>query len=216
MPDPLTQKQTMVLEFILDAVERHGSAPTIQEIGNRFGDAVGTVQGHLRALEKKNYIRRREGASRGTELVWENVRRVFWQRFGVPVVGRAAAGEPILAEENIEEILDLQDLFPNDRELFALRVEGDSMVEAGIFEGDLVVLRPQPTAEIGQIVAAIVEDGDAEGTIKRFNRRGDQIVLEPANASHPPIVADNVRVVGVAVGLVRRFGTSRMPQLFMR
>lgn len=214
MPDPLTQKQMQILEFILDTIERQGSAPTIQEIGAHFGYALGTVQGHLRALAKKNYIRRREGVSRGIELVWENVRRVFWRRFGVPVVGRVAAGEPLLAEANIEEILDLQDLFPNDEQLFALRVEGDSMIEAGIFEGDLVILRPQPTAEIGQIVAAIVEDGEAEGTLKRFNRRGDQIVLEPANPNYPAIVADDVRIVGVALGMVRRFDVVRTRRLF--
>lgn len=215
MAHQLTAIQEKILAFILDCVEDRKASPTIREIADQFGYASpGSVQRHLDALVKKQFIRRREGVSRGIELVWENVRRVFWQRMGVPVVGRVAAGAPILAEENVEEVLDLQDLFPNDRELFALRVEGDSMVEAGIFDGDLVVLRLQPTAEIGQIVAAIVEDGDAEGTIKRFNRRGDQVVLEPANPNYRPIIADDVRVVGVAVGLVRRFSASHTRRLF--
>ena len=215
MAHQLTEKQEQILAFILDCVEARKAAPTIREIADRFGYASpGSVQRHLDALAKKRFIRRREGMSRGIEPVWENVRRVFWQRMGVPVVGRVAAGAPILAEENIEEVLDLQDLFPNDSELFALHVEGDSMIDAGIFDGDLVVLRLQPTAEIGQIVAAIVEDGDAEGTIKRFNRRGDQVVLEPANPNYRPIIADDVRIVGVAVGLVRRFDASRTRRLF--
>lgn len=215
MAQHLTEKQEQILAFILDCVEARKAAPTIREIADRFGYASpGSVQRHLDALAKKQFIRRRKGMSRGIELVWENVRRVFWQRMGVPVVGRVAAGAPILAEENIEEVLDLQELFPNDHELFALHVEGDSMIDAGIFDGDLVVLRLQPTAEIGQIVAAIVEDGDAQGTIKRYNRRGDQVVLEPANPDYRPIIADDVRIVGVAVGLIRRFSASRTRRLF--
>ena len=215
MPETLTPKQTEILEFILDRLDGRGAAPTIREIADRFGFASpGSVQRHLDALEKKGFIRRREGASRGIEPVWETVREVFWRRFGIPVVGRVAAGAPILAEANIEQVLDLTDLFPNDDELFALRVQGDSMIEAGIFEGDFVILRPQPTAEAGQIVAAIVEDGDAEGTIKRFNRRGDQIVLEPANSNYQPIVADNVRIAGVALGVVRRFNAAQTRRFF--
>ncbi len=215
MPSSLTEKQVRFLEFILDYREEQGTAPTIQEMADHFGYASpGSVQRYLEALEKKGYIRRRERLARGVELIWENVRKVFWQRMGIPVVGRVAAGSPILAEANIEEVLDLQDLFPNDDELFALRVEGDSMVEAGILEGDLVVLRPQPTADSGQIVAAIVDNGEPEGTVKRFNRRGDQVVLEPANPNYQPIVADDVRIVGVALGVVRRFGASHTRRLF--
>jgi len=215
MREPLTTKQKQILEFILDCLDDRGAAPTIREIAERFGYASpGSVQRHLDALEKKRFIRRREGAARGIEPIWENVREVFWRRFGIPVVGRVAAGEPILAEENIEQVLDLKDLFPNDDELFALRVEGDSMIEAGIFEGDLVILRLQPTAEIGQIVAAIIEDGEAEGTVKYFSRRGDQIVLEPANPNYSPILADNVRIVGVALGVVRRFNAGHTRRLF--
>ncbi len=215
MEEGLTAKQEQMLEFILDCLDDRGTAPTIREIADRFGYASpGSVQRHLDALEKKRYIRRREGAARGIEPIWESVRRVFWRRMGVPVVGRVAAGEPILAEANIEEVLDLKDLFPHDDQLFALRVQGDSMVGAGILEDDLVILRPQPTAEFGQIVAAIVEDGEAEGTIKHFNRRGDQIVLEPANPNYQPIVADNVRIVGVALGVVRRFNAWHTRRLF--
>lgn len=201
-----TDRQRQVLEFIVDAVERHGAPPTVREIADRFGYASpGSVQRHLDALEKKGYLWRREGLARGIELDKEKVRRLLGIDRGIPLLGRVAAGRPIVAEENIEEVLQMDGLFPSDRGLFALRVEGESMIDAGILANDIVVVRPQPTAEDGDVVAALVED---EGTVKRLRIRDGRPVLEPANPNYQPIVSEDVRIVGVVVGLVRRFRSS--------
>lgn len=204
----LTDRQTQVLQYIVDVLERHGAPPTVREIADRFGFASpGSVQRHLSALERKGFLTRRKGRARGIELNRDKVRRVLGLDDGIPLVGRVAAGRPIVAEENVEDILQMDGLFPRDMELFALRVEGDSMVEAGILPNDIVVVRPQPTAETGDVVAALVDD---EGTIKRLSYQDGQPVLEPANASYRPIVSDDTRVVGVVVGLVRQLRSSAM------
>lgn len=202
----LTLKQKQILQFILEHLEEQGAPPTLREIADHFGfTSPASVKPHLEALEKKGYIRRHEHKARGIELVWERVRKVFWQRAGIPLVGRVAAGQPILAEENIEAVLDLKGLFPEAQyeKLFALRVQGDSMRNAGILEGDLVIVRPQPKAEDGDIVVAIVNE--EEGTIKRFFQEKDAVRLEPANPSYKPIRTKNVRIVGKVIGLVRHF-----------
>ena len=200
----LTPRQKQILKFILDHTERFGSSPTLREIADHFGfSGPASVRPHLQALEKKGFIRRHEHRARGIELVWEKVKEIFWQRVGIPLVGRVAAGRPILAEENIEEVLDLKGLFPEARHerLFALRVQGDSMVGAGILEGDIVIVRPQPEAQDGDIVVAIVNE--EEGTIKRFFRERDRVRLEPANLGYKPIRTRNVRIVGKVIGVVR-------------
>lgn len=197
----LTDKQRKILEFIIDFLKERGAPPTIREIAGRFGfSSPASVLRHLLALERKGFIRRREYTARGIELVKESVRRLFLDE-GIPLVGRVAAGRPILAEENIEEVLKLEGLFPSDQGLFALKVRGDSMIEAGILEGDILIVRPQPTAQIGDIVVAILGD---EGTVKRFGRAGDHIKLESANEKYPPIVTSDARIVGVVIGVVRK------------
>lgn len=203
MASDLTEKQRNILEFIVDSVEEQGSPPTIREIADRFGfSAPASAKRHLEALEKKGYIRRREWTARGIELVKDRVRKIFWRREGIPLIGRVAAGQPIVAEENIEDVLPLEGVFPSDEDLFALRVQGDSMIEAGILDGDIVIVRPQSTANPGDIVAAILED-EGEGTVKRLSYADARIVLEPANENYRPIVSDNVRIVGLVVGLMR-------------
>ena len=199
----LTERQREILRYILDRIEERGAPPTMREIADHFGlSSPASVKVHLDALEKKGFIKRREWTARGIEPVKERIRRLFWQQEGIPLVGRVAAGKPILAEENIEEVLPLKGLFPANEDLFALRVQGDSMIEAGIFEGDLVVVRPQPTAEDGEIVVAILDD---EGTVKRYFREGDRVRLEPANSNYSPIITREARVVGKVIGLIRRF-----------
>lgn len=206
----LTEKQRRILRFIVERIDEHGAPPTVREIAERFGFASpASAQGHLNALEKKGYIRRRAGLARSIEPVKERVQKLFWEREGIPLVGRVAAGQPILAEENIEAFLRIEGLFPTDQELFALRVQGDSMVEAGILAGDILVVRPQPTADVGETVVAIV--GDEEGTVKRLGPlEEDGVRLEPANERYQPIVTRDVRVVGVVVGLVRRMADHRL------
>jgi repressor LexA len=207
MRGELTEKQRQILGFIVERIAERGAPPTMREIAERFGFASpASVKGHLEALEKKGFIQRREWTARGIELVKERVSKLFWEREGIPLVGRVAAGRPILAEENIEEVLKLEGLFPVDQGLFALRVQGDSMIEAGILEGDILIVRPQPTAEIGDIVVAILGE---EGTVKRFGRAGDHIRLEPANPNHLPIVTREARIVGVVLGVIRRISHQR-------
>lgn len=201
MRNELTEKQRQILEFILKFIEERGAPPTLREITERFEmSSPASAQGHLEALKKKGYIRRRGFSARGIEPIWERIRRLFWQRQGIPLVGRVAAGKPILAEENIEDVLTLEDLFHKDGNLFALRVQGDSMIEAGIFENDILIVRQQATADTGDVVVAIVGD---EGTVKRLSWVGDRMLLEPANPKYPPIIAEEARIVGKVIGVIR-------------
>ena len=201
MERELTETQKKILSFIVDHVEGEGSPPTIREISGHFGYSAPTsARTHLQALEKKGYVKLHQGRARGIELIQEKVRKLFWNLQGIPLVGRVAAGQPILAEENIEDVLELKGMFPQENDLFALRVKGDSMIEAGIIENDLIIVRPQQTANIGDIVVAIIDD---EGTVKRFGQAGDHIRLEPANKNYLPIITRDARVVGKVIGLVR-------------
>ncbi len=211
MRNDLTEKQRQILEFILKFIEERGAPPTLREITERFEmSSPASAQGHLEALEKKGYIRRRGFSARGIEPIWEKIRRLFWQRQGIPLVGRVAAGKPILAEENIEDVLTLEGLFHKDENLFALRVQGDSMIEAGIFENDILIVRQQPTAEVGEIVVAIVGD---EGTVKRLSRASDRMLLEPANPKYKPIIAEEIRIVGKVIGVVRDMARAAWRQM---
>lgn len=201
MRSDLTDRQRQILEFILEFIEERGAPPTLREITERFEmSSLASAQGHLEALEKKGYIRRRGFSARGIEPVWEKIRRLFWQRHGIPLVGRVSAGKPILAEENIEDVLTLEGIFPKDERLFALRVQGDSMIEAGIFENDILIVRQQSTADIGDIVVVIMGD---EGTVKRLGRSGDRMLLESANPKYQPIIVEEARIVGKVIGVVR-------------
>lgn len=196
-----TETQEQILKFIVDHIEEDGSPPTIREISGHFGYSAPTsARTHLQALAKKGYIILHEGRARGIELVTEKVQKLFWSISGIPLVGRVAAGTPILAEENIEDVLQFKGFFHQDEGLFALRVKGDSMIEAGIYENDLIIVRPQTTANIGEIVVAIIDD---EGTVKRYGQAGDHIRLEPANKNYLPIITRDVRIVGKVIGLIR-------------
>lgn len=200
----LTKRQHLILEFIVGIVEERGLPPTIREIGERFNIAsTNGVWRHLQALERKGYIKRREGLARGIELVPERVRQLFYGRYHLPLVGRVAAGEPVLAVENIEGLLSLEELFPAE-EGFALRIQGDSMKDAGIFPGDIVIVRQQPTAEAGEVVVAIVNEEEA--TVKRLAQpeKSGEVRLEPANPRYDPIVSRDVQIVGKVIGVIRQ------------
>lgn len=202
MRPALTQKQGEVLRYIAEVVRQQGYPPTLREIGERFGiSSSNAVRAHLRALEKKGYIRRRARTSRGIELlIPEASGPAAGEGIEVPVVGRVPAGEPLLAIENIERILLLDQTLARGEGCFALRVTGDSMVEDGILEGDYVLVRPQPTANNGEVVVALVE---GEATVKRFYRETDRVRLQPANVRLGPIFAHEVQIVGRVVALVR-------------
>lgn len=179
----LTKRQQEILDFIESFMQKRGYPPTLREIGNEFGiSSTNGVRVNLAALEKKNYIVRRPWLSRGIELV--NAPKVLQTDTEVgyiPIVGKVAAGEPIFAAENIQGMLAVDDSFITTKKVFALKVYGDSMIGAGIVDGDYVLARRQHTAESGEIVVFIVGD---EITVKRFDTRGDKILLIPENEAY--------------------------------
>ncbi|KPL19724.1 MAG: hypothetical protein AMJ92_01935 [candidate division Zixibacteria bacterium SM23_81] len=199
----LTTRQKQALDFIAESARERGCPPTIREIGDALGiSSTNGVRYVLDALVRKGHIRRRPNISRGIELVTGHLPNNLR---AVPVVGRVAAGEPILAQENIEEYFFLDSSFLTSGEIFALRVKGESMMDAGILDGDIVFARQQPSAERGDIVVAIIGE---EATVKRFYPENGRVRLEPANSSYGPIVVDSgtpgFHIAGRVVGLIRR------------
>lgn len=196
----LSKRQRQILEFIQKCVEEKGYPPSVREIGQAVGlSSSSTVHGHLGRLEQKGYLRRDPTKPRAIELLSPEHRRVPYQQ--VPVVGRVTAGEPILAVENVETYVPIsKELFGED-ELFVLKVRGESMIGAGILDGDWVVVRRQATAENGEIVVAMIED---EATVKRFFREDGRIRLQPDNPALEPIYAERVEILGRVVGLIRK------------
>jgi repressor LexA len=195
----LTGRQREILEFIRSSVRRTGYPPTVREICAELNlSAPSTVHAHLANLERLGLIRRDPTKPRALELVGERRLPV-----PLPVVGRVAAGMPLLAEQNIEEYVDVPALLRRGDDDFLLRVQGDSMTEAGIFSGDYIVVHQQQTAENGAIVVALVDD---EATTKRLYREGRRIRLQPENELYEPIVLDEdqVQIVGTVVGVLRK------------
>ncbi len=200
----LTRRQEQILDFIRSEIHRKGYPPSVREIGEAVGlSSSSTVHAHLAALERHGYIRRDPTKPRALEVLdFRDTERGVDPRAvtAVPLVGAVAAGQPILAAENIEATLPLPAEFAGDS-TFVLRVRGDSMVEAGILDGDYVVVRQQQTADNGDIVVALVED---EATVKRFYRESDRIRLQPENSAMEPIYVRDARILGKVVALFRR------------
>ena len=212
MPVPLTSRQREILDWIKAFQGREGMPPTVREIGAAFGmRSTGSVRTHLQALRRKGWLgEKRPGRHRGMGVLHSRLRIEKTPPRGgglrqVPILGRVAAGPLLLAEENLEGSLSLDPaLLPRSGEVFALRVRGDSMVGAGILDGDLALVRRQETAEAGEIVVAML---DGEATVKRFRPEGDRIVLEPENPALRPIVVEpgsgEFRILGRLAGVVR-------------
>jgi len=202
----LTQRQGHVLEQIHQALRETGHPPTVREIMERLGlSSTCTVQRHLEALERKGFIRRSRLKARTVEIIKaDDPRLVPRATVAVPLLGTVAAGQPILAVENIEDVFPLPAELVPEEPVFCLRVKGDSMKGVGLFDGDLVVVHQQDFAEEGDIVVALIED---EATIKTFRRRNGQIRLEPANPEIQPIVVPEgqVAVLGRVILGLRRF-----------
>jgi len=202
----LTDRQRAVYEFILSNIENTLRPPTIREIGDHFGmRSTGTVRDNLRALERKGYIRQRRRSARGIELVQREDAPMTSGARRIPILGNIAAGQPLLAVENIDEQIDIDSRFlGKSGPLFGLKVRGDSMRDAGIYDGDYVFVRKQDTAENGDIVAAIIGE---EATVKRYFHEGDRIRLQPANDAMAPIYIQpeeaEVAVAGKVVGVLR-------------
>lgn len=201
MLEDLTPRQREILAFIKREVLKRGYPPSVREIGQAVGlNSSSTVHGHLGRLEEKGYIRRDPTKPRAIELV--NDRDVIRKEIvNVPIVGRVTAGEPILAVENIEDFFPMPRDFANYEDVFMLRVRGDSMINAGILDGDYVVVRQQSHADNGDIVVALIDD---EATVKRFFNEGDHVRLQPENPSMAPILVKDVHVLGKVIGVFRK------------
>ena len=199
----LTKRQREIFDFIKRYSSEHGYPPTVRDIGKAIGlTSSSTVHAHLSNLEKLGLVRRDPTKPRALELLGEAARKVVpGGRPGLPLVGRVAAGAPILAEENIEEYVEVPQLVGGDVGEYILRVRGDSMKDAGILDGDFVVVQRQDTATNGEIVVALVGE---EATVKRYFREKDHVRLQPENDAFEPIRTREAAVMGRVVGVFRR------------
>jgi repressor LexA len=197
----LTQRQQEIFDFVRRYVGEHGYPPTVRDIGKAIGLASSsTVHAHLANLEKRGVLRRDPTKPRAIEVLKDKAKEVVAPA-GLPVVGQVAAGQPVLADENIEEYVPVPGIAGGDDGEFVLRVKGDSMKDAGILEGDFVIVRRQETADDGDIVVALVGE---EATVKRFFRENDHVRLQPENEAMEPIRTREAQVLGRVVGLCRR------------
>lgn len=197
----LNERAREILAFIRRFKNEKGFPPTIREIGSEFTiNSTNGVRYYLNLLEKDGHLKRRGKISRGIELEDED------GGSGIPILGRVAAGQPILAEQSYEGEISPSELFGDPKSLFALRVRGDSMIEAGVMEGDYVIVRSQAKADSGEMIVALVSE---ETTVKFYRPRADRVELEPANARYEPIVVEpnsDFRILGVVKGVVRTVG----------
>lgn len=197
----ITVKQQEILEYIKETVLKKGYPPAVREICEAVHlKSTSSVHSHLETLEKNGYIRRDPTKPRTIEIIDDTFNLSRREMVNVPLVGTVAAGLPILAQENIETYFPFPvEMLPN-KEVFMLRVKGDSMINAGIFEGDQVLVEQQQTADNGDIVVALVDDS---ATVKRFYKEEGHYRLQPENDTMAPIIVNNVEVLGKVIGLLR-------------
>jgi repressor LexA len=197
----LTKRQQEIFDFIKRYGSEHGYPPTVRDIGKAIGlTSSSTVHAHLANLEKLGLLRRDPTKPRALELLVDKAKEVVSQS-GLPLVGRVAAGQPILAEENIEDYVPVPGIAGGGDGEFVLQVNGDSMKDAGILDGDHVVVRRQDSAEDGEIIVAMVGE---EATVKRFFKESDHVRLQPENDALEPIRSRDVQVLGRVVGVCRQ------------
>jgi repressor LexA len=225
MPDHLTQRQQEILDFISTSIDKRGFPPTLREIGIHFGiRSTNGVNDHLKALEKKGFLTREDlksramrplsGGRQAGERMTEGsgVFRLGQEMVEVPILGRVAAGHPLLAVEHVDDTVVVDRFFiGSHREVFALRVVGESMIDDGIFDGDFVFVKKTPSANRGDIVVAMIE---GEATVKRFYPDGDVIRFQPANTRMEPILVRRsefraVDILGIVVGVYRKLDIPR-------
>lgn len=203
---PRGDMQARILAYIESEIKSRGYAPSVREIGEAVGlKSTSTVHGHLTRLEKKGLLHRDAMKPRAMGLSLSSSSPSSYDDTDVrqiPVVGRVAAGVPILAEENVEEVLSMPIDVVGEGELFALRVRGESMIQAGIMNNDYIVVRKQPDANNGEIVVAMIDD---EATVKRFYRECGHVRLQPENDAMLPIIVPSVTILGKVVSLIRKF-----------
>jgi len=212
----LTRKQREVLDAVGEWVRDYGRPPTLREMAQRMGvSSTNAIRDHLRVLEGKGYLKREARLSRGLEVLRGGkadaperpapLQGPSRELVAIPLIGRVAAGAPILAEENIEDTLYLDKFFVREGDLFALQVKGNSMINAGIFDGDYVFVRQQPVADQGEIVVALIGE---EATVKTFYQENGQIRLQPENDTMEPIIIrrgdPEIRIVGKVSAVLRK------------
>jgi repressor LexA len=197
-----TDKQQRILEVIREFTLGHGYPPSVREIGERVGlSSSSTVQSHLKTLERRGLLKRDPTKPRALVAARGEGELAPIASVTLPIVGRVAAGVPITASENLEDQFVLPASWVPRAGAFMLRVKGDSMIDAAILDGDLIVVEPRPTANNGEIVVAMI---DGEATVKRFYREDGRVRLQPENAAMPPIYAEDVTIVGRVEAVIRR------------
>jgi len=197
----LTKRQQEIFDFIKRYSARHGYPPTVRDIGKAIGlTSSSTVHAHLANLEKVGVLRRDPTKPRALEIIADRARKAVMPA-GLPLVGRVAAGQPLLADENIEDYVEVPPIAGGDEGEYVLKVQGDSMKNAGILEGDYVVVHRTETARDGEIVVALLGE---EATVKRFFKESDHVRLQPENEALEPIRSRDVQVLGRVVGVFRR------------
>lgn len=199
--EQLTDKQQQILEFIKHRILEKGYPPAVREICQAVHlRSTSSVHSHLETLERKGYIRRDPTKPRAIEIIDDDFNLARREIVHIPIVGTITAGEPILAVENIEDYFPMQPDFISSRDTFMLHVRGESMINAGIMDGDLVIVQQQPTADNGDIVVAMIDDS---ATVKRFYKEDGHYRLQPENDTMDPIIVPEVSVIGKVIGLYR-------------
>lgn len=206
MYEDLSDKQVKILNFIKEEIYNKGYPPSVREICKAVNlKSTSTVHSHLNKLEDKKYIRKGNNKNRAIELINNEVNKYDSEKkemTNLPLIGDIAAGSPILAYENVEDVYPIPIDWVGKEESFMLQVKGDSMIDAGIFSGDYVIISKQYTASNGQIVAALIDD---EATLKTFYKEKNYIRLQPENKNMDPIIAENVEILGVLKCVIRRY-----------
>lgn len=203
MYEDLSSRQIAILNYIQKTTREKGYPPSVREIGKAVGlSSSSTVHGHLAQLEAKGYIRRDPTKPRAIEILETDGFADNQPVVHVPLLGKITAGNPILATQHIEQVFPLPFDLVRNQDVFMLSVMGDSMINAGIYDGDYVIVKQQPTADNGDIVAALLDD---EATVKRFFKEKDYIRLQPENPDYSPILTREVIILGKVIGLYRRF-----------
>ena len=201
MPGKITDKQKEFLEYMKEQILQKGYPPAVREICKAVGlKSTSSVHAHLETLEKNGYIRKDPTKPRAIEILDDQFNLSRREMVNVPIVGTVTAGQPILAVESIEDYFPMMPHFVGNKQTYMLHVKGDSMINVGIFDGDLIVVQKQDTARNGEIVVALVDDSV---TVKRFFKEGDHIRLQPENDSLDPIIVKDCQIVGKVIGLYR-------------
>lgn len=199
----ITPKQKEILEYIKDQILTRGFPPAVREICEAVNlKSTSSVHSHLETLEKNGYIRRDPTKPRAIEILDDNFNLTRREMVNIPIIGRVAAGEPLLAEQNIEDYFPIPVEYMPNKQTFMLQVQGESMINAGILSGDYVIVEQTPSAENGEQVVALIEDG---ATVKTFYREEGIIRLQPENDVYDPIILTDVTILGKVIGVIRMY-----------